>query len=395
MRVLEILCWSSMIVWLVVGAFYFWNASGATILKPATPSPHRKRLPKVSILVPARNEDDALPAALESFLKLDYPHYNVILVDDHSSDRTGFIAEEFARRPEAAGKLKVIHKKDLADGWTGKVHALHTALGQADGEWILATDADVVFHPQLLRLAMELALDQKTQLVSVLPEMDFSSFWEKVVLPSFTLLLATIFPLRGVNHPKFPRAIAAGAFILMRADDLRELGGYEKLRSAVIEDVRTAELFKRNGRRIRLALSRGLFRTRMYRDVRELWDGLSRSAFEGAGFSVVKVLAGVLAAVLFGLVPWVSVPVLALLISLVGSNPSIDSALHASLAACGMACLIYLPVVLFFRLRAYYIFALPLAIMFYALVSLNSMFLGAWREGVGWKGRRYRRPASP
>lgn len=394
MQLLGILVGTSLVVWLAVGVFTFWNTAGRTVLETGKALQSHERLPKVSILVPARNEEDALHAALESFLSLDYPDFDIIVVDDDSTDRTGEIAEEFARRSDAAGRLRIIHKKELPAGWTGKVHALHSASLLADGEWFLATDADVVFHPQLLRLAMECALGRDARLLSLVPQMELGSFWEKVVLPPFVLLLSTLFPLRAINNPKCPRAIAAGAFILMRASDLRELGGYERIRSAVIEDVRTADLFKRNGRRIYLAVTRGLFRTRMYRDVRELWDGLSRSAFEGAGFSVGKVLAAVLATTLFGLLPWLSFPSLLLRDAMIRRFPLSDPVLLVSLAACGMACAVYLPIVIFFRVRASYVFTLPLGIAFYSLVSLNSMLLGGWSEGVGWKGRRYRKPAN-
>ncbi len=94
-------------------------------------------------------------------------------------------------------------------------------------------------------------------------------------MPAFSFLLATLYPLRLVNDPRFSRALAAGAFILMRRRDLEALGGYERLQGTVVEDLRLAEMFKRNGRRIFLAMSRGLFRTRMYRNGRQLWEGLS------------------------------------------------------------------------------------------------------------------------
>src|SRR3989449_11500109 len=117
--------------------------------------------------------------------------------------------------------------------------------------------------------------------LSLAPEFVFESFFEKVLLPAFSFLLLMLFPVRLVNDPASSRALAAGAFILMRSKDLKELGGYERLRSTLVEDLRMAELFKRNGRRIYLAFTRDLLRTRMYKELSEIWEGLTRTAFEG------------------------------------------------------------------------------------------------------------------
>ena len=97
---------------------------------------------------------------------------------------------------------------------------------------------------------MSSALEHGAHFLSIVPEFEFGSFWEKVVLPAFTFLISSLFPLRLVNDPQSSRAIAAGAFILMKREDLNALGGYARLKKVVIEDLRLAELFKRNGRRI-------------------------------------------------------------------------------------------------------------------------------------------------
>ena len=392
MLLLEILLGASFLLWFGLAIVLVWNARGATVLRPGRESGMPGDAPKVSIIVPARNEEEALAAALESFLKLDYPDYEVIVVDDASTDGTGQIADEWAASPSTRGRLRVIYNRELAAGWTGKVHALRLAARAATGAWILATDADVVFHPAILRLAMALARRERAQLVSLTPEFELGGFWEKVMLPAFTLLLSTLFPLRLVNDPNSPRAIAAGAFILMRREDFETLGGYEPVKTVVIEDVRMAQHFKRNGRRIYLAASRGLFRTRMYSGVGEMWEGLSRSAFEGAGFSVAKVCAGVIIGTVTSILPWVVAVVLLFRGAQIGHIPGGEAVLALALAVCLESVLIYLPVLLFLRVPAQYVFALPLAAAFYSGVSLNSMFQ-SFGAGVPWKGRRYRPPA--
>jgi hopene-associated glycosyltransferase HpnB len=390
MLILELMLGAAFLSWFGLSIFLIWATRGGTILRPGQTASIPDRPPKVSIIAPARNEEGALPEAFQSFVALDYPDYEVIVVDDGSTDSTGRIADDFAASPASRGRVRVIHNHELPAGWAGKVHALSLAAGLANGEWILATDADVVFQPKLLDLAVSLALEKDAQLVSLMPEIEMGGFWEKVVLPAFSLLLTSLFPPRLVNRPGFPRAIAAGAFILMRRRDLEDLGGYEAIKSVVIEDLRMAELFKKNGRRIYLAASRGLFHTKMYSGVHEMWEGLSRSAFEGVRYSVTKVLGGVAVGLWVGVLPWIAAVLLLLQRLQSGNSPGGHIALALALATCLESVLIYLPVMLFLRVPVLYVFTLPLAALFYSGVSLNSMFRSLLGSGVPWKGRNYR-----
>jgi chlorobactene glucosyltransferase len=380
------------VFWCGLGVFTFWSLRGATILPANQSGFPLEALSKVSIIVAARNEEDALPAALESMLALDYPDYEIILVDDGSRDRTGAIAGEWAGKPSAKGRLRVIHNKMLPPGWSGKVHALHRAANAASGEWILATDADVVFHPSTLRVAMSAALEHGAHLLSIVPELEFGSFWEKVVLPAFTFLISTFFPLRLVNDPQSPRAIAAGAFILMKRADLDALGGYARLKKVVIEDLRLAELFKRNGRRIYFAASRGLFHTRMYSSGWEMFEGLSRTAFEATGFSLPKALGIVFLGNLLGVFPWVALFTRMVRDFRLGGPAFHDPTLFLALMACAAASLVYLPFIHRSRVRVIYLLGLPLAVLFYSCVSVYSALASIIGKGVRWKGRHYRAP---
>lgn len=213
------------------------------------------------------------------------------------------------------------------------------------------------------------------------------------MLPVFFWLITTLFPPRLVNNPKFRRALAVGAFILMRRADLEALGGYERLKSTVIEDLRIAELFKGNSRRIYLGITRGLFRTRMYKSLRELWEGLTRTSFEGSGFSALKVLAAVAVGTVAAVWPSVAAIVRLLHDRAGGMSPLRDTVLLVALAACAASMLVYWPVLRYFRLPSRYVLALPLAALFYSLVTIDSLLLSVIGRGVPWKGRRYRPPA--
>jgi hypothetical protein len=250
----------------------------------------------------------------------------------------------------------------------------------------------MVFHPSTLRVAMSCAREHGVQFLSIAPELEFGSFWEKVVLPAFTLLISSFYPLRLVNDPRSSRAIAAGAFILMKRADLNALGGYARLKTVVIEDVRLAGLFKRNGCRIYFAASRGLFHTRMYSGGWEMFEGLSRSAFEATGFSVPKALGIMLLGNLLAVFPWVALFIRILCDLRLGGTALHDPALFVALMACAVASLVYLPFIRHSRVQVLYLFALPLAVLFYSCVSINSALASIIGKGVPWKGRHYRAP---
>lgn len=394
MHVWELILWVVTAVWIAAGLFAFWNITGATILRPAVFSGDPAELPRVSILLAARNEQATLAATLDSLLQLDYPDFEIILVDDDSTDRTAAIADEYAERPGARGRLRVIHNHRLPPGWRGKVHAMNLATEAATGEWILATDADVVFHPSLLRQAVTLAQRKNVQFLSLTPEIEMQSRAEKVVLPAFGFMLFSMFPLRLVNSPRSSRALAAGAFLLMRHDDLKALGGYARLRDTLIEDLRMANLFKRNGRRIYLGVSRGVFYTRMYANWQQVFEGLARSAWEGAGCSLPKVLAGVMGGNILAVLPWVSLVVLLLAHGFAATPFALDPAIWAAASASAASVLIYCPVVIFAGISPLYAFTLPLAALFYSTVALVSAFRSLTGPGLRWKGRSYQPPAA-
>ena len=391
MYVLNVLLIIGLLTWLSLGILHAWSASTITVLRPGRAEDTPAALPQVSVILAARNEEAALPATLDSLLELDYPGYEVILVDDDSTDRTGTIADEYAQRT-ALERLKVIHNRERPAGWTGKVYALHLAACAAQGEWLLATDADVVHHPQTLRRSVSLALRRGVDLLSLAPHIESASFWERVVLPFFSFGIASRYPLFLVNNPRCRRALAVGGFILMRRRELESLGGYAQINSTVIDDLRLAELFKWNGRRIYLAATRSLLRTRMYENCREVWEGLCRTAFEGMGFSVVKVLAILALILVADILPWAAALTLALRDFWAGHSLMADSTLLLASSACLTSALVYLPFLIVLRVSPRYVFTIPLAAAFCAGVAVDSMLASIFRSGVRWKGRHYPPP---
>ena len=381
-------------LWLTSLLWHVHNAKGIATLSGTMHFPLRE-YPLVSILIPARNEATILPQTLPLFLGQDYGNYEVILVDDASTDDTAQVAQRFvSSNPE---RLRVLRVGTLPPDWVGKPHALNTAFQVARGEWVLATDADVVFHPKALQAGLWLAEQQKADLVSIYAFMECVSFWEKVLLPGFGLMLATFFPLRKVNDPKSTVALASGGYLLMRRRVWAGLGGYEAIRSEMIEDLNTARIVKHSGHRIFAALTKDLVRTRMYRSFPEIWEGLRKNAFAGHRFSVLRLLLWVGAAFLTNLLPLVCLVYAATLFVAKGGGGGdgawqVNAFFTLSLAQYFLSVLLHLPILAYYQIALGYALLAPLGGTLYACISLDSMVRTLLGRGVSWKRRQYGRP---
>lgn len=239
-------------------------------------------LPFVSILVPARNEEENIRACLTSLLQQDYPAndnppYEIIVIDDRSTDRTPQILTEFSQvTPPRASLLKTIRLSELPSGWTGKTHALHEGSKEARGEWFLFTDADTIHQPWSLKTAITYSLERNLDLLSLYPQSKNPSFWEKITQPLGGGILTIWYPFEQVNNPAARTAFANGQYILIKRRCYSELGGHEGVRDELLEDVALAKKAKEKNKNIRMAYGFNLFSTRMYKNFPEIWRGWRR-----------------------------------------------------------------------------------------------------------------------
>jgi cellulose synthase/poly-beta-1,6-N-acetylglucosamine synthase-like glycosyltransferase len=195
------------------------------------------RHPKVSIIVPARNEEASIAASLSQLLNLEYDSYEVIAVNDRSDDGTGEIMEHVASGSGAHARLKVVHIDELPHGWLGKAHAMWTAGKAASGEWLLFTDADVLFRPDSLRRAIAYAEAERADHLVVFPWMIMKTAGEKMMIAFFQTLF--IFGHRPwkVADPKTKDHMGVGAFNMVRREVYEAIGSYHALRFEVIDDM--------------------------------------------------------------------------------------------------------------------------------------------------------------
>jgi glycosyltransferase involved in cell wall biosynthesis len=227
-------------------------------------------IPEVSIIVPARNEEASLGACLESLTAQTGVTFEIIVVDDASTDRTREIAQGFTG-------VRVISAGPLPAGWTGKNNAMIAGTNVASGRWLLFTDADTVHVLGSLARALAEATENKAEMLSYSPEQIAVTFWEMAVLPVVFAELARQYPPRKVSDPASPLVAANGQYILIRRETYDAVGGHTAIAGNLLEDVALARAVKGAGRSIRFRYAADAVRTRMYRSFRQLREGWTKN----------------------------------------------------------------------------------------------------------------------
>ena len=341
--------------------------------------------PFVSVLVPARNEQHrVLSECIRSILAQDYESFDVIAVNDHSTDATGTILETFAKSDH---RLRVIEGAEPPAGWLGKPYAMQQALNHARGEWILATDADMIFDKAVLSTAVARMLAAKGDALTLIPHFEAGSFWERVMIPTWTWVLLMFTLVYRIGNPKTPAAVGIGGFFLMRRAVLERVGGYEALKDEVMEDVRLAEMIKRSGARLLTEYAPNLLSTRMYRNFREMWECSTKNWFSGMKFSLSFALLCV-----FSMHSMSIGPPLIALASALGIAAGVSADLWSLLVPAVFAWLLQVLVLAMVSIRSEvspaYALTAPLGLSFlYAMLFDSSIRITTGR-GVTWKGRR-------
>jgi glycosyltransferase involved in cell wall biosynthesis len=255
--------------------------------------------PAVSVIIPARNEEACLADCLQSLVAQTGIAFEIIVVDDHSTDRTREIAASFPQE-----QVRVIEAPPLPEGWTGKNNAVATGARHARGQWLLFTDADTVHLPGSLARAVAEARDNNAHLLSYSPEQIAVTFWEMATLPVVFAELARQYPPSIVSDPASLIAAANGQFILVRRDTYDAVGGHSAVAADILEDVALARAVKRSGRKIRFRYAPDAVRTRMYRNYTQLRDGWTKNLallFPRPGRVAARMLA-------LWAIPWVALP---------------------------------------------------------------------------------------
>src|SRR4051812_41797328 len=239
------------------------------------PRPFPQSPPKVTILIPAKDEGERIRACIESAIHQDYPNCDVIAIDDRSVDDTGRIMDEIAA---ANPRLSVIHIQEgtLGPGWTGKNNALFTGSKQAQGEWLLFVDSDVILEPNAVTKTVTVSNYKKWDLLSLLPKCESHTIWESSLVPLCSAAAATMYLIALSNDDTKQAAFANGQFLLMRRTAYDAIGGHETVKDRFCEDTEIARLAKGKGLRTRVSWGEDLAAVRMYTSLPQIIKGWSR-----------------------------------------------------------------------------------------------------------------------
>jgi chlorobactene glucosyltransferase len=235
------------------------------------------RVPRVSVLVPARNEERSIERCVTSLLAQDYPDFDVVVLDDSSTDGTRELLNRIAERDR---RLRVLDGQPLPPGWLGKHWACQQLLEHADGEYVLYVDADTWHDPAALRNGVSTMLIKDLDLLSAIPHEVTGTFGELLTVPMAVWSFFALLPMWLAFHTKTPLlASAIGQYMMFRTSSLRELGGFERIRSNVIDDLALARLVKESDMRWRVVDGTARSSCRMYHGLRECVQGFSKSMY--------------------------------------------------------------------------------------------------------------------
>ena len=258
--------------------------------------------PLVSVLIPARDEEENIERCVRSILDQTYPNLEVLVVDDRSADRTAAIVEGIAANDP---RVRLIRLTALPEGWTGKCNGLWTAAQQARGEYLLFVDADTLQTPENLAICMHLMTERQVDMLSLVPRMRNETFWEHVVQPLAGICLMVWYPFHRVNDPQHRSSFGNGQYILIRRTAYDAIGGHREVRAELVEDIHLARAIKRHGMCLLVAIAPDISSTRMYTSLRRIVRGWGRIYFAALDKSLVRLSVSMLMLLVFSVSAYV------------------------------------------------------------------------------------------
>jgi glycosyltransferase involved in cell wall biosynthesis len=351
--------------------------------------------PRVSVIVPARNEEADIEQSLARLLQLDYDNYEVIAVNDRSTDRTGEIMERvaqdqsfhpsaplrggFSQRIREMGHpvLRIIHHQELPSGWLGKTHAMWTATNEASGDWLLFTDADVLFKPDSLRRALVYAESEKADHVVLFPQMIMRRPGEYMMIAFFQTMFMFGHRPWKVADPKTKDHMGVGAFNLVRRSVYESVGTYEALRMEVLDDMKLGKVVKNAGFAQRNVFGGDLISIRWANGAMGVVNNLTKNFFAVLSFQWPRTLIAAFGLAFLNLMPFLGI----------GLAQGWERAPFA-VALVSMFS-IYVGMSLRSGVPAYYFLLHPVSTALFIYTLLLSMFHALWNDGIIWRGTRY------
>ncbi len=330
--------------------------------------------PRLSVVVAARDEERNIATALQTLLAQDYPDFEVVVVDDRSTDQTGPILDRMAA---SDSRLRVIHITDLPPGWLGKNHALHVGAATATGQWILFTDADVHMHPSSFSRAIRFCGERGIDHLAIAPTLVLPG----LLLEGFGVFFLWSFLLFAkpwkARDPKSWFHVGVGAFNLVRRSAYQAVDGHRSIRLRPDDDLKLGKILKRAGFRQDALSGTGLLSVEWYHSLGEMIPAFEKNMFAGVEYSVALSLAGGLLQLVAGVVPIVAL----------GFTTGMTQLLFA--AQVGLSLVVFAALARSIKSRPVVALIYPVVVLLFVYILWRTMVVNLVSGGIQWRGTFY------
>ena len=362
------------VLWILIYLFLMYTGRNLPLFHKIVVSEPR-HWPKLSIIIPACNEEQHIEQAAKTLITQDYPELEIILVNDRSTDNTGEIIDRLASDDV---RIKAVHIETLPDNWIGKVHALSEGKKHVTGDWLLITDADVHYASGLLRKAVAYVEEKNIDHLALMPNVETNSFWLEMAINTFGLVFLLTTRAASINKPGSKAVIGVGAFNLVKRETFDKTPGFEWLRMETVDDMGVGLMMKNVGGLTNFAIADKDLSLGWYHSLGAMFRGLEKNLFgAGPGYSVVKLF--------FQLVPlWllVAAPFVAF---------CSDNVWLWSLAS--VATFLYLFFAIFFvrkkQSETFSLLLFPVGLILISIMMMWAAYRCVKNGGIDWRGTHY------
>lgn len=334
-------------------------------------------IPFISILVPARNEEKNIKKCIESILNQSIRNFELIILDDNSTDNTFLFANEFKDE-----RLKVVKGKNLPNGWVGKSFACYQLFELSKGDLLLFLDADTFLKPNSIEKIIKFYWKYKPDLLSLMPEELAKSFWERITIPLLHFTVYTMLPMPAVEKTKkLSLTMSNGQFMLFRRDSYLKIEGHKSVKNKMVDDVWLGRAIKANGGKLIFADGTDICKCRMYENFKEVFIGFTKNIFPGLSLSIFNIFFVICLFSFLFILPYIF-----FFIALLSSNLDL---LILSLINIFIPILIRVIHSLKYRQSVLYSFLNLISMLFFIVLCFSSFYVFKIGKGANWKERFY------
>jgi glycosyltransferase involved in cell wall biosynthesis len=334
----------------------------------------RLPLPKISIIIPARNEEKKIQKALQSILAQDYEDLQIIVINDRSTDQTGAILAQMA---QAESRLQIVRVEKLPHGWLGKNYALSCGVQQASGEFFLFTDADVVMEQSTVSRAVGYMVDQQLSHIAIAPEVRMPGILLQMFAGAFGIFFSLYTRPWKAKNPKSGRYVGIGAFNLVRADAYRSVGAHQAIAMRPDDDLKLGKLIKQHGYRQEPLFGKQMLYVEWYSSLRELVAGLMKNAFAGADYRISKVVAASIVLFTFNVWPFLGMFLTHGIIQII------------NFIIVGLISILCFDTAQFHGVKRWCGIGFPIATVLFIYIMWRAMLTTIFNNGINWRGTHY------